>query len=136
TDGVRPTVKQRFAGPAKAGDEVVVSLTMSGARPVVVGRLVDGAGAPVADMDVIGEIVAQGDDRKGFGGAEAKTDTAGRFRFTFARPPGPTDGAKLDLARKVMHSDTSWTTRSVAVVALPAQLAPGDNDVGAITVAG
>ncbi len=134
-DSSRVTVKQFFAGPKAAGEETVVRVTLGGKRPVVVGRLIDRAGAPIARFDVLGGIVETGSGGSDVDRIACTTDEGGRFRFAFDRAPGDAASAKLEIGRTARDANFSSAVR-IAIVDLPSVLPPGEIDVGDVTFAG
>jgi hypothetical protein len=136
-DDSRVTVKQTFAGPTAAGEETVVRVTVGGRRPSVVGRLVDGKGAPIAGLALVAGIVEPGrsTDLDWSGRVTCTTDAGGRFRFAFDRAAGDAAAAKLVIGRETRGSQFS-SARQIALLNLPAVLPGGDVDVGDVVYRG
>jgi len=110
----------------RARTDVVPSGVLSDAAEpfVVVGRLVDGSGAPIVGFDLLAQVVGTNADEP------CTTDGAGRFRFTLKRPDVETAPPKVDFGRAVPRFPGIVTRRRVALVDLPPPSRSGETDVG------
>jgi hypothetical protein len=132
------TSSRRFEGPRTAGEETVVRITVGDRRPAIVGRLVDGKGAPIAGMRLFGAIVEPGQDVDvpGTTDGESTTGPDGRFRFVLVRPPGDAAPAKLQIGRSVKTGKDASAVRRFAIADVPAGPPAADADVGDVVFQG
>ncbi|HEX6883861.1 MAG TPA: carboxypeptidase-like regulatory domain-containing protein [Planctomycetota bacterium] len=117
-------LETRALGPRVQGECVRLPVEVSADRAVLHGRLVDGAGIPLAEASVRARL--QGGEGIRAGSTRSlQTDATGRFSLV-AEPTGPDAGLVLILGRL----SPEGALLSVARRPLPAGLLPGTNSLG------
>jgi hypothetical protein len=82
----RQPVELDAVGPVHAGERVAIAIPAGAAGPIVAGRALDAAKAPLADADLVAELACRdgttaADETK----TSTRTDEEGRFTFDFSK---------------------------------------------------
>jgi hypothetical protein len=117
-----PLIDAVVAGPTQPGEVRTVRLGLE--APVLAGRLVDAAGAPLASRRFVEFVVHAADRRREY---ETHTDRHGRFRLPVDAELGRTPELQIDLA-------VTGGRPGTAQVAVPGEVAGRVVELGDITV--
>jgi hypothetical protein len=124
--GRRP-FEQILQGPTSAGEQVHVTVECGPAPSYLTGRLVDGAGAPLANTRFQSTFSSASSQGGASSTGSLNTDSAGRFRC-LVRVPWSAPGSRE-------WRISGGNARSPGVtIDLARELPPGDTDLGDITV--
>ena len=123
-DGREP-VTGWLDGPGLPGETLEATFEIPGGLPALVGRLVDGGGAPLSGVKAKVTVLADGQPR---GRVDLGTDELGRFRYVLPLAEDPAERYVLEL--RIDREDVDLGVQ----VDLSLKLVPGDNDLGDVTL--
>jgi hypothetical protein len=118
-------------GPRRAGETANLSALMRRYGPIVIGRLVDADGTPVARTPLTGFVVGDSGVDPRDGGVELATDAAGHFRFDASGWDVESGPRPRELV--LYGAKPGAGTAGRARVAWPAVFVAGEHDVGSVT---
>ena len=121
-------IQRECAGPAVAGQEVTVVLTVPDDYVVLVGRVVDERREPVRDAELsLGYVIAYVDVGTSTG-ASLQTDAQGGFQLLLGKP---LDAERLEKLKIEMKRANAAPLRAAVA---PRPLQPGVQDVGTLVL--
>jgi hypothetical protein len=122
--GRRNQSKASADGPQRAGDEVVLDVTIDVSHPFVTGTVLDSDRQPLTERRLHGVVEATRDARRST--LAIDTDAAGRFRVEIVEPFAAGEQRRMDVS---LEGPSGQLVQS-ASVDLSRPLAAGDTDVG------
>jgi len=119
-------VEERVSGPRTAGATKSVELRLVPIKPVLVGRIVDPEGAPVASTALRNRLRTVREGGSGSTGSQTRTDEEGRFRYVM-RDDRPFEEGTRTLT---FTTEDDAPEPAEARVDLSYVLPPGETDLG------
>ncbi|MEW6072857.1 MAG: carboxypeptidase-like regulatory domain-containing protein [Planctomycetota bacterium] len=128
-------VRRAVCGPSLAGGVVRVEIALEELEPVLVGRIVDEEGRPLAATRFAAKLRTVGSGYSGTSGTDVRTDGEGRFRYVLRGRRFVEGTRTLTLVPAIPPGAESTTEPREVRLDLSVVLPPGKRDVGDLVLA-
>lgn len=127
--GAAGPIRRRLRGPRSAGERAVVEFKLGEDQPAVVVRLVDEAGAPLAERNVRWTVSVASQFSRSANDGELRTDSGGEIELLLD-PKWPAGGQRT--LRVVLDSDEPYPPQ--ARLDLSRSFSPGRHELGELVL--